>query len=74
MNSYHLIRQLTVLIEEMEAENPKQPISIHDFAGFLFNKVGIFSSNSPNNEVRFGDHDSAALDIAYQLEIGRAHV
>ncbi|NNU33866.1 hypothetical protein HK413_06405 [Mucilaginibacter sp. S1162] len=47
-----------------------------DFTGFLLNKVGDTGGNGHDSEVRFGDSDSAALDIAYQLDnnIGRLFV
>jgi len=68
MKSYQLIHQLISLVEELEAENPDHEVSIQDFAGFLLNKVGDATGERVNNEVRFGDGDSAALDIAYQLD------
>jgi DNA-binding MarR family transcriptional regulator len=76
MKSYQLIHQLITFVEELENENPEQEISIRDFTGFLLNKVGDGINNTVNNEVRFGDNDSRALDIAYQLDnnIGRLFV
>jgi DNA-binding MarR family transcriptional regulator len=76
MKSYQLIHQLINLVEELEAENQGQEVSIQDFTGFLLNKVGDTRGNGHDSEVRFGDSDSAALDIAYQLDnnIGRLFV
>ncbi len=76
MKSYQLIHQLINLVAEMEEENQGQEASIQDFTGFLLNKVGDPAGNNHSNEVRFGDNDSAALDIAYQLDnnIGRLFV
>ena len=68
MNSYQLIHQLINLVAEMEEEGRGEEISIQDFTGFLLNKVGTPNEKSRSNEVRFGDGDSAALDIAYQLD------
>jgi DNA-binding MarR family transcriptional regulator len=76
MKSYQLIHQLINLVEEMEAENQGQEVSIGDFTGFLLNKVSAPTENSTNSEVRFGDNDKSALDIAFQLDnnIGRLFV
>ncbi|SDF72023.1 transcriptional regulator, MarR family [Mucilaginibacter pineti] len=76
MKSYQLIHQLINLVEQLEEETPGQEVSIQDFTGFLLNKVGDTTLNHVNSEVRFGDHDRAALDIAYQLDnnIGRLFV
>jgi DNA-binding MarR family transcriptional regulator len=76
MKSYHLIHQLIDLVEQLEEEAQGQEISIQDFTGFLLNKVGNVSGQSVNSEVRFGDSDTAALEIAYQLDnnIGRLFV
>ena len=68
MKSYQLIHQLINLVAELEAENPGHQVSIQDFTGFLLNKVGDANSDRINNEVRFGNGDSTALDIAYQLD------
>ncbi|WP_448702392.1 MarR family winged helix-turn-helix transcriptional regulator [Mucilaginibacter sp. AW1-3] len=68
MKSYQLIHQLIDLVEELEKENQGQEVSIGDLTGFLLNKFGDPARNEQHNEVRFGDSDSAALDIAYQLD------
>ncbi|GAA4327079.1 hypothetical protein GCM10023149_30290 [Mucilaginibacter gynuensis] len=68
MKSYPLIHQLIDLVAELETENEGKEISMQDFTGFLLNRVGEHSENRVNNEVRFGDDNSAALDIAYQLD------
>jgi len=68
MKSYKLIHQLINLVEELEIENQGQEVSIQHFTGFLLNKIGDPAGNGSNNEVRFGNSDSAALDIAYQLD------
>jgi len=68
MKSYQLIHQLINLVAELEEENQGQEASIQDFTGFLFNKVGDPTGDRPNSEVRFGDGNSAALEIAYQLD------
>jgi DNA-binding MarR family transcriptional regulator len=76
MKSYQLIHQLINLVEQLEEENPGKEISIQEFTGFLLNKVEDGNAETVNNEVRFGNNDSAALDIAYQLDnnIGRLFV
>ncbi|WP_413666736.1 MarR family winged helix-turn-helix transcriptional regulator [Mucilaginibacter sp. Mucisp86] len=76
MKSYQLIHQLINLVAEMEEENQGREASIQDFTGFLLNKVAGPSGRNHSSEVRFGDNDNAALDIAYQLDnnIGRLFV
>lgn len=76
MKSYKLIHQLIDLVAQLEDENPEEEVSIRNFTGFLLNKVGNANGDSDNSEVRFGDSDSAALDIAFQLDnnIGRLFV
>ncbi|MHA4895569.1 MarR family winged helix-turn-helix transcriptional regulator [Pedobacter sp. PWIIR3] len=76
MKSYDLIHQLITLVEQMEHENPTQVISIQDFTGFLLSKVGGDTGSNANKEIRFGQNDKDALDIAYQLDnnIGRLFV
>jgi DNA-binding MarR family transcriptional regulator len=68
MKSYQLIHQLINLVEQLEEENQGQEVSIQDFTGFLLNKVGDAAGGRVNNEVRFGENDTTALDIAYQLD------
>ena len=68
MKSYQLIHQLISLVAELEEENQGREASLQDFTGFLLNKVGDPSGNNHSNEIRFGANDSAALDIAYQLD------
>jgi DNA-binding MarR family transcriptional regulator len=76
MKSYQLIHQLINLVAELESENQGREVSIQDFTGFLLNKIGDPASNNHSNEVRFGNSDGAALDVAYQLDnnIGRIFV
>jgi len=76
MKSYQLIHQLIDLVQELEQENHGNEVSIQDFTGFLLNKLSGSTQNELNNEVRFGDSDHAALEIAYQLDnnIGRLFV
>jgi DNA-binding MarR family transcriptional regulator len=68
MKSYDLIHQLINLVAEMETENQGNEVSLQDFTGFLLNKVGKTTASTGDSEVRFGANDSAALDIAYQLD------
>lgn len=76
MKSYQLIHQLIDLVEQLEEENQGREVSIQDFMGFLLNNVGDPAANLVNGEVRFGNSDSKALEIAYQLDnnIGRLFV
>jgi DNA-binding MarR family transcriptional regulator len=68
MKSYQLIQQLITLVAELEEESHGREVNIHDFTGFLLNKVGDPGANNHSVEKRFGDSDSAALDIAFQLD------
>lgn len=76
MKSYQLIHQLIDLVEQLEEVNQGREVSIQDFMGFLLNNVGDPAANLVNGEVRFGNSDSKALEIAYQLDnnIGRLFV
>jgi len=76
MKSYQLIHQLIDLVAQLEEENHGKEVSIQDFTGFLLNKVGDPSGSFVNGEVRFGNNDKTALEIAYQLDnnIGRLFV
>jgi DNA-binding MarR family transcriptional regulator len=76
MKSYQLIHQLISLVEQLEDENQGRQVSIQDFTGFLLNTVGDPAGNLVNSEVRFGKNETAALEIAYQLDnnIGRLFV
>jgi len=76
MKSYQLIHQLINLVAELEEEKRGQEVSIQDFTGFLLNKAGNPAGSDHDTEVRFGESDVAALDIAYQLDnnIGRLFV
>lgn len=76
MKSYKLIYQLINLVEELEEERNGKELSIQDFTGLLLNKANKPSNTIINNEVRFGNSDVKALEIAYQLDnnIGRLFV
>jgi DNA-binding MarR family transcriptional regulator len=76
MKSYQLIHQLINLVEQLEEENQGRKVSIQDFTGFLLNTVGDPTGNLVNCEVRFGNSDTTALEIAYRLDnnIGRLFV
>jgi DNA-binding MarR family transcriptional regulator len=68
MKSYQLIHQLIDLVAQLEEENQGREASMRDFAGFMLTKVGNAAGSTANTEVRFGDTETAALDIAYQLD------
>lgn len=76
MKSYQLIHQLINLVEQLEEESPGREHSIQDFTGFMLNKVGQPTADGRTGEVRFGNHDSVAVERAYQLDnnIGRLFV
>ncbi len=76
MKSYQLLRQLISLVEEHEEEQNGREISLQNFTGFLLNKASNPNGVFVNSEVRFGDKETSALEIAYQLDnnIGRLFV
>ena len=57
-------------------ENQGREVSIQDFTGFLLNQLEVSAGKPLNTEVRFGDQEAKALEIAYQLDnnIGRLFV
>jgi DNA-binding MarR family transcriptional regulator len=77
MKSYQLIHELITLVEQFEQENPGRQISMQDFAGFLINTAGSPTDRSPTdrsptdrigNDVRFGENETTAQELAYQLD------
>src|SRR5688572_24459980 len=77
MKSYHLIHQLITLVEQLEEEHKGDEVSLQDFAGFLMNHVEKPANKSVNGgDVRFGENEDPAQEIAYQLDnnIGRLFV
>eukprot|EP01034_Spumella_vulgaris_P006842 gene6842-8727_t len=76
MKSYQLIHELITLAEQLENENQGRPVTIRDFAGFLVTKIGDPIDSLAGTDVRFGKNESAAQEIAYQVDnnIGRLFV
>lgn len=76
MKSYQLLHQLIDLVEQLEQDNQGKKISMQEFTGFLLSKAEDNFSKTVNNEVRFGDNERLAVEMAYQLEnnIGRLFV
>lgn len=92
MKSYQLIHQLITLVEQLEEEHNGGEVSIQDFAGFLIGHIegsspghmknpgtipmGEVAAHPVSREVRFGESEHNAQEIAYQLDnnIGRLFV
>lgn len=76
MKSYKLVHELLTLVEKLEGDRNGQEISLQDFAGFLLTRFHDTVALKPNADVRFGDKEGFAQQIAYQLEnnIGRLFV
>lgn len=77
MKSYHLIHQLITLVEQLEEEHKGDEVSLQDFAGFLLNHMEKPVVNAANGgDIRFGENEDPAQEIAYQLDnnIGRLFV
>lgn len=76
MKSYPLIHQLISLVERQEQKNPGKELSLADFSGFLLNEIVDHETTETDKDVRFGNNETQALDLAYQLDnsIGRLFV
>ena len=67
MKSYELARQLLSLLETFENEN-ERGATLSEFVGFLNNRVGRETAGSPKTEPRFGQHEQAAVELAYKTD------
>ena len=76
MKSYKLIHHLLTLVEQLEAENNGREIAIDDFAGYLLNHVSHSTQKHDNADIRFGQNDQYAQELAFQLDnnIGRLFI
>jgi DNA-binding MarR family transcriptional regulator len=68
MKSYRLVHQLLDLVEQFEAENVSPDGTLQDFAGFLVNHLQHPANGSASSEVRFGDEEPQAQEIAFQVD------
>lgn len=72
MKSYHLIHELITLVEQLEQENPGREINMQDFAGFLIqtvvNPADRSPADRPGHDVRFGQNEITAQELAFQLD------
>ncbi|MCX2484970.1 MarR family winged helix-turn-helix transcriptional regulator [Pedobacter sp. MR2016-24] len=68
MKSYQLVHQLLTLVEQMEEEHHGDEISLQDFAGFLVSHVGNAATTAATEDIRFGQQEDNAQEIAYQLD------
>jgi DNA-binding MarR family transcriptional regulator len=73
MKSYELAHQMLNLIEEFENQNPGKDISLQNFAGFFLNHVTETVKRIDSSDVRFGDQEPEAQQLAFQIDnaIGR---
>ena len=76
MKSYQLIHQLIRLVERQEIENPGMELSLADFSGFLLNEIVEHETTETGSDVRFGNNETQAQELAYQLDnsIGRLFI
>lgn len=76
MKSYQLIHELISLVEEMEKENPEKELTLTDFSAFLLNTAIDHKGTGVGSDVRFGEVETEAQDLAFQLDnsIGRLFI
>ena len=67
MNSFQLISQLVNLVEEFEQSN-KKSLSLENFSGFLNSRLTDQGNYTANTDVRFGNEQPEAQEMAYQLD------
>ena len=73
MKSYQLAHQLLNLLEEFDKENQGEELSMQDFAGFFINRMAASAVPTDSSDVRFGDQEPEAQEVAFQIDnnIGR---
>ena len=73
MKNFVLVHQLLNLVEELEKENKGKELGLSDFSGYLINKLSQSSPPVTSLDVRFGDQEVKAQEMAYQIDnaIGR---
>jgi DNA-binding MarR family transcriptional regulator len=67
MKSYQLLHQLLTLVETFENENEREA-TLQDFTGFLINHVELPLDGLASSEVRFGENEHTAQQVAYQID------
>jgi DNA-binding MarR family transcriptional regulator len=67
MKSFQLVHQLLTLVEKFENENDRE-VSLQDFAGFLVNQLELPLENLTSSELRFGESEHSAQQLAYQID------
>jgi DNA-binding MarR family transcriptional regulator len=68
MKPYRLTHQLLDLVEQFEAENISQDGTLQDFAGFLVNHLQHPANGLASSDVRFGNQEHPAQEIAFQVD------
>ncbi|GAB3921190.1 MarR family winged helix-turn-helix transcriptional regulator [Mucilaginibacter myungsuensis] len=68
MRSYHLLRQLIDLLERFDQGQPEKAVSLSDFAAFLLSDLQRQNTVATGTEVRFGQVEFPAQEIAFQLD------
>ena len=76
MKTYALMHQLMSLVEGFESENQHNEPTLADFAGYLVNHVTEQKNYETSPDVRFGNEEPVATDLAYQIDnnIGRLFI
>ncbi|OOQ60345.1 MarR family winged helix-turn-helix transcriptional regulator [Mucilaginibacter pedocola] len=67
MKSYAFVHELLSLLEDFEKENERE-ITLPDFVGFLLIKLSERNGLSNRSEVRFGNSEPNAQDIAFNID------
>jgi DNA-binding MarR family transcriptional regulator len=68
MKSYELVHQLLNLVEQFEIENAQTDVSMQGFAGFLINHLDKSAPAENAPDIRFGDKEDEAQQLAYQID------
>lgn len=68
MKSYQLVRELLDLVEKFEQEGEGLAPTLTDFAGFLVSHLQEQQDADTTADVRFGEQEQQAQQMAYQLD------
>ncbi len=68
MKSYQLVRELLDLVEKFEQESNGHTPNLTDFAGFLVSHLEGQQGAESTPDVRFGEEEPRAQQMAYQLD------
>jgi DNA-binding MarR family transcriptional regulator len=68
MKSYELVHQLLNLVEKFEKENSQSEVSMQGFAGYLINHLDMEAPAENAPDLRFGNKEDKAQQLAYQID------